>query len=190
MPGARYKGYCLPVIRGSRPGGLRGGPEPVDKEEKTMFPTRMKRTAGAVTLGALLVTGAAVPSSAAPRTVTSTAVVVSTSSAPSAVSTAVPTVTSLTGATSAVQTTTSLATQAPSAPTHGTQGLGSVLLKFIQAALKFLGKSWTWLKNIVKAGYSAFLNHFWNKIPGWVKILLNGAWTAWEVYQALRDYFF
>lgn len=61
---------------------------------------------------------------------------------------------------------------------------------FIKAVVSFLGKSVSWLKSIVQAGYNAFLTHVWNKIPGWIKTIAGWGWTAWEVFNEVKDYLF
>ena len=61
---------------------------------------------------------------------------------------------------------------------------------FIKAVLNYLGKSVTWLKNGIQAGYGWFVTNVWNKIPGWIKVIVGWGANAWEVFNLVKDYLF
>lgn len=138
-----------------------------------MFDSKIsRRTVGAVVLGAVLATGAAIPGNAAPATAQTQFLHASATAPVTTTLTASATTLSQAPATALAPVPASAATL-PGSPSTGTQGLPSLIIKFVQAALKFLGKAWSWLKNVIVSGYQAFLTHFWNKIPGWIKTIVG-----------------
>lgn len=145
--------------------------------------TLTQRAVTSAVLGAVLVTGSGAASQAA-----SPAGPVARSASVSAV-TVVPVATTATAGAVTSALGGSAVTLAV-AGESGALGLPSLIVSFVKKALSYLGKSWTWLKNVVSQGYQAFLTYFWNKIPGWIKTVVEWAYTAWEIYSALRDYFF
>ncbi|GAA6524262.1 hypothetical protein [Intrasporangium sp. DVR] len=147
--------------------------------------TSARRAVTSAVLGAVLVTGTGVASHAASGAAPATARV-----AASSVVTVVPVSGAGTTAAAMPVAVSGGAMTITAAGEAGALGLPSIIISFVEKALSFLGKSWTWLKGIVSQGYQAFLTYFWNKIPSWIKTVVSWAYTAYEIYQALRDFFF
>lgn len=137
---------------------------------------RVRLGVASVALAGFVGVGVATPASASPAPTSRLAVAIH----PASVSTGL----------SVVSVPSSLAVSVAPTPPGVAAGEQSLISEFIKQALKHLGKSYTWLKEGVKKGYSWFKTNVWDKIPGWIKFIMGWAADAYEVFQAVWGYFF